>query len=269
MILLVVPLGVGAAIYMEEYTNGRAAAQPLIEVNIQNLAAVPAIIYGILGLAFIVRGPIDLGFILFGLDNLDPARTADRDHRRARGDPSRLRHRSARARWRSARPSGRRSATRCSRGHPGDRHRRHPRGLAGAREAAPLLRSAQRPSSPPTRAVPFSGFTALPVRSSTGRGAAGGVPGAGCGGNHHHPGGPAADELLRDLAAQSLRAEVVGDLSGEQMTEEKRQETEPACSASAPTIPRSRRATRQAGAPTRTRSSQLRICPSPTADKRR
>ncbi|MGH2982623.1 MAG: PstA family ABC transporter permease, partial [Solirubrobacterales bacterium] len=33
-------------------------------VNIQNLAAVPSIIYGILGLAFIVRGPFDLGFIL-------------------------------------------------------------------------------------------------------------------------------------------------------------------------------------------------------------
>ena len=30
----------------------------LIEVNIQNLAAVPSIVYGILGLAFIVRGPL-------------------------------------------------------------------------------------------------------------------------------------------------------------------------------------------------------------------
>ena len=32
-----------------------------IEVNIQNLAAVPSVVYGILGLAFIVRGPIGLG----------------------------------------------------------------------------------------------------------------------------------------------------------------------------------------------------------------
>ena len=32
-----------------------------IEVNIQNLAAVPSVVYGILGLAFIVRGPLDLG----------------------------------------------------------------------------------------------------------------------------------------------------------------------------------------------------------------
>ena len=36
----------------------------IIEINIANLAGVPSIIYGILGLAFIVRGPIDLGFIL-------------------------------------------------------------------------------------------------------------------------------------------------------------------------------------------------------------
>ena len=64
MILMVVPLGVGAAIYMEEYANRESRLNRLIEVNIQNLAAVPAIVYGILGLAFIVRGPIDLGFML-------------------------------------------------------------------------------------------------------------------------------------------------------------------------------------------------------------
>ena len=33
----------------------------MIEVNIQNLAAVPSVVYGILGLAFIVRGPLSLG----------------------------------------------------------------------------------------------------------------------------------------------------------------------------------------------------------------
>ena len=65
VILMVVPLGVGAAIYLEEYADGTRWWNRLIEVNIQNLAAVPAIIYGILGLAFIVRGPLDLGFILF------------------------------------------------------------------------------------------------------------------------------------------------------------------------------------------------------------
>ncbi len=65
VILMVVPLGVGAAVFLEEYADGTRWWNRLIEVNIQNLAAVPAIIYGILGLAFIVRGPLDLGFILF------------------------------------------------------------------------------------------------------------------------------------------------------------------------------------------------------------
>jgi phosphate transport system permease protein len=65
VILMVVPLGVGAAIYLEEYGNKERWFNRLIEVNIQNLAAVPAIVYGILGLAFIVRGPLDLGFMLF------------------------------------------------------------------------------------------------------------------------------------------------------------------------------------------------------------
>jgi phosphate transport system permease protein len=64
VILMVVPLGVGAAIYLEEYANKERWHNRLIELNIQNLAAVPSIIYGILGLAFIVRGPLDLGFVL-------------------------------------------------------------------------------------------------------------------------------------------------------------------------------------------------------------
>jgi phosphate transport system permease protein len=64
VILFVVPIGVGAALYLEEYADSSRWWNRLIELNIQNLAAVPSIIYGILGLAFIVRGPLDLGFIL-------------------------------------------------------------------------------------------------------------------------------------------------------------------------------------------------------------
>lgn len=65
VILFVVPVGVGAALYLEEYADRTRWWNRVIEVNIQNLAAVPSIIYGILGLAFVVRGPLDLGFILF------------------------------------------------------------------------------------------------------------------------------------------------------------------------------------------------------------
>ena len=51
---LALPLGVAAAIYLEEYgTNSRLAR--FIEINIANLAAVPSIIYGLLGLGVFVR----------------------------------------------------------------------------------------------------------------------------------------------------------------------------------------------------------------------
>jgi phosphate transport system permease protein len=59
--LITVPIGVGAALYLEEYADGRRWYNRAIELNIQNLAAVPSIVYGILGLAFLVRGPIGLG----------------------------------------------------------------------------------------------------------------------------------------------------------------------------------------------------------------
>jgi phosphate transport system permease protein len=64
VIVFCVPIGVGAALYLEEYAAKERWWNHLIEVNIQNLAAVPSIVYGILGLAFIVRGPLDLGFIV-------------------------------------------------------------------------------------------------------------------------------------------------------------------------------------------------------------
>jgi phosphate transport system permease protein len=63
VILFTVPLGVGTAIYLEEYANKDRWYNRLLEVNIQNLAAVPSIVYGILGLAFLVRG-IGLGRVL-------------------------------------------------------------------------------------------------------------------------------------------------------------------------------------------------------------
>jgi phosphate transport system permease protein len=63
LILFTVPLGVGTAIYLEEYANKDRWYNRLLEVNIQNLAAVPSIVYGILGLAFLVRG-LGLGRVL-------------------------------------------------------------------------------------------------------------------------------------------------------------------------------------------------------------
>jgi phosphate transport system permease protein len=53
-ILVAFPVGVGAAIYLEEYAT-RSWLNRLIQTNIDNLAGVPSIIYGILGLAIFVR----------------------------------------------------------------------------------------------------------------------------------------------------------------------------------------------------------------------
>lgn len=56
--LLAVPVGVGAAVYLEEYGD-RGWWARLIEINIANLAGVPSVIYGLLALGLFVR---TLGF---------------------------------------------------------------------------------------------------------------------------------------------------------------------------------------------------------------
>ena len=53
-IVLAVPIGVGAAVYLEEYGD-RGWWARLIEINIANLAGVPSVIYGLLGLGLFVR----------------------------------------------------------------------------------------------------------------------------------------------------------------------------------------------------------------------
>jgi len=54
------PVGLGAAIYLEEYARpGRITS--LIQTNISNLAGVPSIVYGLLGLQLFVRGTIGIG----------------------------------------------------------------------------------------------------------------------------------------------------------------------------------------------------------------
>ena len=55
VLVLVVPLGVCSAIYLEEYAKKNWLSN-LIELNIYNLAGIPSIIYGLLGLGLFVRG---------------------------------------------------------------------------------------------------------------------------------------------------------------------------------------------------------------------
>jgi len=64
VIVVIVPLGIGAATYLELFADRTRWTNRIVELNIQNLAGVPSIVFGILGLAFIVRGFIDLGFVV-------------------------------------------------------------------------------------------------------------------------------------------------------------------------------------------------------------
>lgn len=59
VLVVALPLGIGAAIYMEEYARDNRITR-FINTNIRNLAGVPAIVFGILGLAIFVRllGPL-------------------------------------------------------------------------------------------------------------------------------------------------------------------------------------------------------------------
>lgn len=63
VIVIAVPLGVGAAVYLEEYAADTKISR-LIELNLSNLAGVPSVVYGILGLTVFVRlmrlGPVVL-----------------------------------------------------------------------------------------------------------------------------------------------------------------------------------------------------------------
>lgn len=52
--LVSIPIGIGAAIYLEEYGRKNLLGR-IIEINIANLAGVPSIVYGLLGLGLFVR----------------------------------------------------------------------------------------------------------------------------------------------------------------------------------------------------------------------
>jgi phosphate transport system permease protein len=59
--LIALPLGVASAIYLEEYADRSRWYNRFLELNIQNLAGVPSIVFGILGLGIIAR-TLGLGF---------------------------------------------------------------------------------------------------------------------------------------------------------------------------------------------------------------
>ena len=63
------PLGIGAAIYLEEYAP-KSRLTNFIDINIRNLAGVPSVVYGILGLSILVKDFAPLRFL--GIDAAIP-----------------------------------------------------------------------------------------------------------------------------------------------------------------------------------------------------
>ena len=164
LLVMVVPIGVGTALYLEEYANRERWYNRLLEINIQNLAAVPSIVYGILGLAFLVRG-IGLGRVLLAgaliltLLVLPTVIVASREAIRAvpgLDPPGRLRARRD--------PVAGRVAPGPPRGHPrASRPARSSR--SRARSARPRRSSSSAPSpSSPSNPTLLGSFTALPIQ---------------------------------------------------------------------------------------------------------
>ncbi|MCB0952860.1 MAG: phosphate ABC transporter permease PstA [Microthrixaceae bacterium] len=54
-VVIAFPLGIASAIYLEEYAHHKSRVARFIDVNIRNLAGVPSVVYGILGLTLFVK----------------------------------------------------------------------------------------------------------------------------------------------------------------------------------------------------------------------
>lgn len=65
--VMTIPLGIAAAIHLEEFADKRNWFNRFVELNVQNLAAVPSIVYGLLALAFLsMLGVRDKNIVIGG-----------------------------------------------------------------------------------------------------------------------------------------------------------------------------------------------------------
>jgi len=65
--VMTIPLGVAAAVHLEEFADKKNWFNKLVELNVQNLAAVPSIVYGLLALAFLtMMGVRDKNIVIAG-----------------------------------------------------------------------------------------------------------------------------------------------------------------------------------------------------------
>ena len=211
----IIPVGVASAVYLEEYANRERWFPRFIELNIQNLAAVPSIVYGVLGLAFLVRGPLSLGNVVLaggltlGLLVLPVVIVAGRESIRA--VPPSIREGSmalGATKWQTIWKQ-----VAAGRGS-GDRDRDDPRPLASDRRdraADPRRRLGIRDQLRQRPLLRLLGPPDSDLR--LGRRVAGGVQAPRGLGDHRPDGHLVVDECGRDLAAEQVRAEVVGGIS--------------------------------------------------------
>ncbi len=120
--LLAVPLGIASALYLEEFADRHRWYNKLIEVNLQNLAAVPSVVYGLVGGGGDVGPGTAARHRARGLRRAGAADPSRHHHHDARGgargpprDPGRL------ARARRDGVADRRGARPCRRPSPGSR----------------------------------------------------------------------------------------------------------------------------------------------------
>jgi len=65
--LLAIPIGIAAAVYLEEFADNRRWYNRIVELNLQNLAAVPSVIYGMLAVGIVALVGIQrTGIVLVG-----------------------------------------------------------------------------------------------------------------------------------------------------------------------------------------------------------
>src|SRR5699024_4715496 len=82
--IIAIPIGLGAAVYLEEYANKKSKFYYFIDLSISNLSGVPSIIYGVLGLGVFsyftfLKGTITAGAIILALLILPVIITSSRE----------------------------------------------------------------------------------------------------------------------------------------------------------------------------------------------
>ena len=207
--LFTVPVGVGAAIYLEEYAPKNRLTQ-IIEINISNLAGVPSVVYGLLGLGVFVQlmslGKVVLaGALTLGLLVLPIVILASREAIRAVPNEYRLGAFALGAdQWQVIKGTVLPSAL------PGNTDRHHPGTLEGRRRSRADSRHKRTGVRDVRTRPPGQVHRTAPADIHLGRSPAGRVQVARRGGYHRSTGDPALDERSRRAPPQQVPDKIRG-----------------------------------------------------------